>query len=741
MGQFQDLSQPKSTSGSGQALGQIAAILEDELSLDINSTRSHTRRRQGILSAAAVVQDDIIEVRFLISRAHGHARVPMTEFFKHSAGLSERVHFMPPKKAANGALELWLSIRVNAVPLSVSRQNALLDELKRLDKFAEAVQMHLPTRQSKRDLKKVYADFENVLEPAQVLDGALLKEIALVPEALAWAETVLDFVGGANSIAIAGPTAVELEMAGALMATVVAEAGASVGELVLPAIDAKTLVELARKAPGIVLMRAAGLSLATNPYELGNEIGSTLETLAGAGEAILFTGSYDELQRVFQGGQGAKADPLTPILRRTPEIPAETLTRFALLKASEAVGGIPEKDLSDMVDQIAEALLATDTDNRNRMIPSLAKRAIADWDNGSQTNGSGQRTYVVRLAALTETFCGLSPKPRVDRAATVASEFTRTLTDPELLAYFKDHLLAQDRALKELVARLSTEALTRPAHQPIRYCAQGTPATGKSESAALLARRLNVPFVNIDAASLPDYHSAASQLLGSGRGIVMSHQPGRLEQVAKHHSGAVVEVSDLDHATPSVRSMLADLFLQVLETGQAQSTTGSMFSCANIIFAFTMNLPDGLDEKVRKGLGFNNAPSEDDVNRDVAREIKSMLSGAFLSRIGTPILFEPLAGVALETILANAVRDAVTAGIERSGSPAKEVTVSNNLGRKLLETLKGDLESGGARVLHEQGRKLAAQAFLTLKADGVGIAGKKVRISPGPGQSLKIEAS
>ena len=54
-------------------------------------------------------------------------------------------------------------------------------------------------------------------------------------------------------------------------------------------------------------------------------------------------------------------------------------------------------------------------------------------------------------------------------------------------------------------------------------------------------------------------------------------------------------------------------------------------------FAFTMNLPGGTDETVRKRIGFNDAVSRRDVTADVAVHIKRMLSGAFLSRVGLPI--------------------------------------------------------------------------------------------------------
>ncbi|MGA1871947.1 MAG: AAA family ATPase, partial [bacterium] len=273
------------------------------------------------------------------------------------------------------------------------------------------------------------------------------------------------------------------------------------------------------------------------------------------------------------------------------------------------------------------------------------------------------------------------------------------------------------------------EVLTRPLYQPIRYCAQGTPATGKSESASLLAQRLRIPYINIDAASMPDYHTAAAQLLGSGRGIVGSHQSGRLEQAAKHHTGVVVEISDLDHAPLSVRSTLADLFLQVLETGEAQSATGAMFSCANLIFAFTMNLPQGMDEQIYKGIGFNNYPSRCEVERRVADEIKNMLSSAFLSRVGMPILFEPLDGDALAVIVERVIKISIFNAAERLRCPIQDIILEEGLGKKVIVSLQTSITSFGARALLEHGRTVAAKALSAIQQRSVLLAGKSLFIT------------
>ena len=166
-----------------------------------------------------------------------------------------------------------------------------------------------------------------------------------------------------------------------------------------------------------------------------------------------------------------------------------------------------------------------------------------------------------------------------------------------------------------------------------------------------------------------------------------SYQSGRLEQAAKHHSGVVIEVSDLDHANPSARSYLADLFLQVLEVGEATSATGATFSCANAIFAFTLNLPNGMDELVRRGIGFENAPNRNHIAGKVATEIKGILSSAFLSRVGRPILFDPLSGEILGRIIELAIEASIPTAAARLGQPVAGIEVVPGTGMKLMSSL------------------------------------------------------
>lgn len=726
------------------ALRQVMDLCQKALSLDIEisldgasfSTRAGEKKQpDGILSAFGEIRgDSAIAVRMELVRGTREIRVSSGPFFKHLSNLGDKVRLLPPRDETEEETSLWVELNVKASPMGMARSGAFLEELSHLKKLAKALQEELPVPKTDSDLQKQYSKFSGALEPIQPVGSGDVQDFT---ELVDWAQETGDFLAGSISVAVASPFPVALDFSLSLLAQVSLKSGKSLGRLIAPAINARGLLDMTKQAPGIIVVDGVRITLGTNPYEMGNEMRALLAALTSSGKPVIFSGPLEQLQAVFSGGQGAAADPLYPVLRHVPDISLGPLIQFAVRSACSRTGGLPKRVEDELAEMLSDSVRSLDPAAQKRVLPVAASRLAEERFRGA-ANGYSTGTFISRVAGLSETLSGLSARPRAKRTPGVQANLTKALTDPRLLPYLKENLLAQDRALAQLVSRLAMEALTRPSHQPIRYCAQGTPATGKSESAALLATKLGIPYVNIDAASMPDYHTAASQLLGSGRGIVMSHQAGRLEQVAKHHTGVLVEVSDLDHAVPAVRAVLADLFLQVLETGEAQSATGAMFSCANLIFAFTMNLPGGTDEALRKGIGFSNSTTKQDVTKKVISEIKEMLSSAFLSRIGMPILFEPLNGEALAVVLERAIRKAIASAADRLGVRIKNVILEKNLGINLVSSMEVSITSFGARALLEHGRSMAATAFMELYQNPGGIRNQTVHVSVNSGGKLTI---
>lgn len=722
--------------GPREALRQVAELCGQAWNLSIElgkgdsafgGGRPDNEVTHGVLAVLGQLSEDgVIRVRILLLHAPTHVRVAAGAFFRHLAVLGDKIRLAPPLNGGAEAAELWVELNIQAVPLSVARESALLEELTNLQELTKLLQAELPlVPKSRERLRKLYKDLSEVLEPVYTWDAGVAGE-----SLQEWAREVIDYLMASTCVALTAPDAITLDLALAECARVADEWGQSLGRLLLPGLNGQKLLELAHKAPGLVVVPAVRLTLGSNVYELANETTNILTCLAQQQRPVLFTGTRPELQAIFHGGQGGISDPLLPVVCPVPEYPLDLLTGFAVDRAGEQAGGLTPAARQGLVEEVLESLQGLAPAAGRRLLPLAASRAVRVWNIGRQGYPEAGLNFITQARSRTETFGGLSPRPRVRRLESVQARLTRELADPGLLAYFQEHLLAQDKALEELTARLRTEALTRPWHQPLRYCAQGTPGTGKSESAQLLAQRLGVPYTNIDCAGFPSYYTASAQLLGSGRGIVGSYQAGRLETVAKHHAGVVLEISDLDHAPAEVRQHLADLFLQMLETGEAQAASGAMFSCANLILVFTLNLTGGMDEQVYKGIGFTGEPDIREVQQRVSTELKQMLSSAFLSRIGRPILFRPLTGEALETIVEQAVTAALREAMARLGCVPLDLVLEPGLGRKLMYSLNTTITAIGARALQEHGRAAAAQAVQELSLAGISrLTGSVMQVS------------
>jgi len=152
-----------------------------------------------------------------------------------------------------------------------------------------------------------------------------------------------------------------------------------------------------------------------------------------------------------------------------------------------------------------------------------------------------------------------------------------------------------------------------------------------------------------------------------------------------------------------------------------------------------MNLPNGMDESVRKHLGFGKGPSYDVVQSSVIAEVKGMLSGALLSRLGSPILYEPLEGAALARILEMAVEKALQSALDRLGLQPSAIKLADGLGQQLIGAMQANVKTFGARAILEHGRHLAAQAALTnITASDAGL-NADIMISATADGGLKIK--
>lgn len=707
---------PSPSSAGLMVVRQVADCLRDVLELivvvadDGSNCVAEPEPGQpgGVRGAQATLDAELGAVRIQLQLcSDGRAvRAEVLELHARIKELgSECAPVDPP--AGESPHSVWWELGVRATPLGPARLEVLQQRLRRVEATADWLHAQRPQVLDSAGLRQQYAPFSEALAP--VLPG--LGRASEEPWA-SWVADTLSLLEAGASVAVEAPAQALLQAGLALLAAEAAARGRSVGRLTTPSINVANLLKLAQKAPGWLAVPAVQLSVGGHAYELSSEIQGLLSNLGHAGRGLLFVGSQEELEGVFHGGQGARRDPLAPAVRHCPRLPLDRLVPFALTRAAEAFDApLVAAQHSRLAGELCAALAPLSAGQQLEQIDLLARGAMRSEQAGRAQ--AGQAAALVELLGRhQETLGGLRSGPGAARWPWFQERLEREFADMHALDVLQAELVGQESALTELVRRLQAEAYTQPLHQPPVWLAEGTVGTGKSASAEKLAALLELPLVRVNGAGFAGIHTAVAQLLGSGRGIVGSQHAGRLEQAAK--TGALLEVSDLDHATPSVRSYLGDLFLELLESGQAVSSWGRPFCCSNLVICFSINLPAGGDERIGRSLGFGAAPDRREQRARVAEHVRQLVSSAFLSRVGQPIVFEPLSPASLAHIAERQLRRAVQTATQRAGFGDVSVALEPGVGRCMVNGLGRGLASYGARGLDGRARQAVAAGLLPL---------------------------
>lgn len=669
--------------------------------------------------------EGLIFVEVEVKPTQPHVAVPALN--RVVGRLDGQWHWFPGTGEGGASFRLYTEL--GGAQVGLLGEAALLTHINALRNWCDIL---CPRREECFDeaaLNHAYKSFDGTLKP--VLPW--ISQEAPIPEVLRlWADRVFELITVDTPVGVPGETPVERRLARVVLAERCLSGGASLALPTLAGIEPHKLVRLVQESPGYVAVPARVLAMNSNAYELPETVNKMMNAFEEAHAACIFEGSYQELDLLFHGGQGVENDPWKPAICRIPDLPIEPLTYFALWDVSQRMKLPLPSDLDATAARISH-LLRNHPSDAKKLLPRIAVKILKENITEEDT-----AAFVKRLTGYTETFGAIGVRPTRPRSAEVQRRFQQGIIDPGFEAYLKKRLFGQDAALDAYRERLREEVLTRALHQPLVVAFQGTPGTGKSECLALTAAYLGLPHVVIDVASIPDTYTGTAQLLGSGRGIVGSYQAGRLEQVARHHLGAVVEIADIDHALPSVRSSIGDLFLQIMQNGDAQAAIGSTFSCAGLLLGFTLNLPGGKDEKNYQRVGFGNAPTMTDIRKEVQKEIKSMVSGAFLSRLGEPILFEPLSMDAKIAIVDAALKEAAATMLERLGYSGIQVEIDAHAARGLVRQFDCSVLTFGARGLVDMARRSMVKALLPWYGEHADTLPDVVHVILNEGEGLEI---
>ena len=705
---------------SKEALNQIADICQKTLLIEVKkiksgsafcSIESNKYLPAGIHHVIGEIIDDVyISVKLELAHVNNEFRGPLKKIFDELAKVGKKVSLIAPPEKVKGQSSLWVEIKADANPLSPVRAAPFVKQIAELSDIAKSIQEQLPVITHYDQLMALFEDYKDVVSPVFPLkDTSLsLKHNDIV-------STINNYLTAACCVAISSAYPIISDYFLSMIATLLREKSSDryLCLLTQSAIKSRNLLELVQKIPFIPVVSAEQLSFGTIAYEMNNEITSLLRSLLAINKPCVFVGTHSKLQSIFSGGQLAANDPLMPVVVHLPDdVSEDLLIDFSLEKAARETSGLSIKAKSEISNAIHDNTAKLSKGKMAHILPFIANSGMNLWNSMGCDGLKDLEVITHNLRTSTETLSGLGRQVPGKRDPEIQEHFIKSLTAPDLLPFLKANLFGQDAGIEKAVKRLATETVARPSNQPIRICIVGTPATGKSETAALIARYLSIPYENIDASAFSNSSMANTQLFGSGPGYVDSNKIPRLMQIASHHQGCVLEISDLDHASLDVRMQLAENFLQILQTGRAQSGFGSTFSCSSIIFIFTLNLPDGADEKLSRKLGFGGNPSRKEMAHAVESELKKFFSGAFLSRIGQPVLYTHLSKTSLACIIEKNINNSIRTASENIFINIKEIKIAPHLGAHFISSKTNDIIAFGARRLEDLSRELAANAFL-----------------------------
>ncbi len=262
-------------------------------------------------------------------------------------------------------------------------------------------------------------------------------------------------------------------------------------------------------------------------------------------------------------------------------------------------------------------------------------------------------------------------------------------------------IFGQNHAIAQLVSaiKLSRAGLRSPEKPIGSFLFTGPTGVGKTEVAKQLAKSLGIAFVRFDMSEYMERHTV-SRLIGAPPGYVGFDQGGLLTDAIAKTPHAVLLLDEIEKAHPDVFNVL----LQVMDHGKLTDNNGKSTDFRHVIFLMTSNV--GARDLARKAVGFGDARSTGDADREYTR----MFSPEFRNRLDARIGFNALSPEVMSSIVDKFIKEL---GVQLE---AKNVTIGMSaLAREYLAEKGFDKDNGArplARVIQEEVKKPLGEELL-----------------------------
>ena len=205
-------------------------------------------------------------------------------------------------------------------------------------------------------------------------------------------------------------------------------------------------------------------------------------------------------------------------------------------------------------------------------------------------------------------------------------------------------VVGQDKAISAVsdAVRRSRAGLSNE-HRPIgSFLFLGTTGVGKTELAKALAEFLfndESMMTRIDMSEYQESHTV-SRLIGAPPGYVGYEEGGQLSERVRRKPYCVVLLDEIEKAHPDI----FNLMLQVLDDGRLTDSEGRTVSFKNTIVIMTSNVGSRDIQEYGKGVGFNTAGHNVEINRQMVLEkaVKKVFPPEFINRVDEKVFFREL---------------------------------------------------------------------------------------------------
>lgn len=208
----------------------------------------------------------------------------------------------------------------------------------------------------------------------------------------------------------------------------------------------------------------------------------------------------------------------------------------------------------------------------------------------------------------------------------------------------RGRIIGQDNAIDTIVGAIQRNraGLKDPGRPIGSFMFFGPTGVGKTELAKRIAEYLFDSEDNMVRIDMSEYMEkfSVSRLIGAPPGYVGYEEGGQLSERVRRKPYCVVLLDEIEKAHPDIFNLL----LQVMDDGRLTDSEGRTVSFRNTIIIMTSNVGSRDIQEYGKGVGFNTASRNVEINRQMVLEkaVRKAFPPEFINRVDEQVFFREL---------------------------------------------------------------------------------------------------